>query len=78
MSRQDIFCAIDEERERQISKWGAQRAADNPWLAILVEEVGEVAQEKCREYIGNDVTENLKAELIQVATVAVAWLEELQ
>jgi len=45
-------------------------------LAILVEEVGEVARELC-EAGGNDPGPNLRVELIQVAAVAVAWAEAL-
>jgi NTP pyrophosphatase (non-canonical NTP hydrolase) len=52
-------------------------------LAVLVEEVGEVAQEVltqngCR--LARDTTgtvEGLRVELVQVAAVAVAWLEGL-
>jgi hypothetical protein len=40
------------------------------WSAILVEEVAEVVEE-----IGND--ERLRAELVQVAAVAVAWIEAI-
>jgi len=42
-------------------------------LSVLTEEVGEVA----RALNDNEPKENLKAELIQVAAVAVAWAESL-
>lgn len=78
MSRISVFNDIHQERERQIAKWGEQRAPDNPWLAILTEEVGEVAQEICHAYIGRGSKDALYAELIQVAAVSVAWLESLR
>lgn len=78
MNRQEIFNEIDIERSYQDHKWGAERAPDNPWLAILVEEVGEVAQEICQAYSTPGFGGGLKEELIQVATVAVAWLESLE
>lgn len=77
MNRTDIFEQINAERDRQNAKWGEQRAPDNPWLAILVEEVGEVAQEICLAYSGFSEKDRLRDELTQVATVAVAWLESL-
>lgn len=43
-------------------------------FAVLVEEVGEVAQELQTDHID---TERLKAELTQVAAVALRWLEQL-
>jgi NTP pyrophosphatase (non-canonical NTP hydrolase) len=44
-------------------------------LAVLTEEVGEVAKELL-ESDGNKV--NLRMELIQVAAVAVRWIEYLE
>ena len=50
-----------------------QLAADSPrWLSILVEEVGEVAHE-----LTYDATGSLRAELIDVLSVASAWLAAL-
>lgn len=45
-------------------------------LAILVEEVGEVAHELT--YDTDDSLENLRSELIQVASVALTWYESLR
>lgn len=48
--------------------------ADSPrWLAILVEEVGEIAN--AQTYDGPK--ENLRAELIDVLAVASAWVDSL-
>jgi NTP pyrophosphatase (non-canonical NTP hydrolase) len=72
-NRNEIFELINKERDKQDAKWGAlpRHLSDVVWLTILVEEVGECAQAilKCD-------WSNLKAEIIQVATVAIAWLED--
>jgi len=61
---------IIEERKRQDEKWGANRnLEDMEWLTILVEEVGESA-----EAILKGLPE-LKDEIVQIAAVALAWLE---
>ncbi len=66
-----ILQAIQDERDRQDAKWGSQRdLAQETWLTILVEEVGEVA-----ESILEGDPEGYAKELIQVAAVAVAALE---
>lgn len=36
---------VRKERERQIKKWGAQSQAPPIWMVILMEEVGEAADE---------------------------------
>jgi hypothetical protein len=79
--RYDIFTAISAERVRQRVKW----QSPHPWgtgdcssafvtapvkMAVLAEECGEVARAML-----DGKTEELRAELIQVAAVAVAWLE---
>ena len=48
-------------------------------LAILVEEVGEAAEAVIERlgYIGKPKGTDLRKELIQVAAVAVAWIEAL-
>lgn len=82
MTRAAIWAAILAERERQAKKW----EGEHDWgigdcssdlvsaavkSAVLAEECGEVAREAL------DGTVGLRAELIQVAAVAVAWLESL-
>jgi NTP pyrophosphatase (non-canonical NTP hydrolase) len=61
---------IMEERKRQDDKWGEQNHPDLYWLGILMEEAGELAK---------DIIEgkNPKKELVQVAAVALAWLEAI-
>ena len=75
--QQQIFKDIQEERDNQDDKWGSiQSREDNePWLQILVEEVGEVAEAQLKE--AYDPLQSLRKELIQVAAVAVAWIEKL-
>ena len=78
-----IHAAIMDERERQSVKWGK----DHPWgsgdcssnnvsqvvkSAVLQEECGEVARAVLDVDPGN-----LREELVQVAAVAVAWLESM-
>ena len=69
-----IFSDIDIERTRQKSKWGAQFHSDQEWPTILGEEFGEV----CKAFLEKGRSEELEAELIQVAAVAVAWLEDIR
>ena len=67
MERQDIFLLIEGERERQ-EKLHAKVDSELYMLAVLTEEIGEVAK-AVQE--GTNVVE----ELIQVAAVAIRWLE---
>ena len=82
MTRGEIFAAIEDERARQAEKWAGEHdwgigdcSSDlvNPSVkaAVLAEECGEVARAAL------DGTMDLRDELVQVAAVAVAWLEGL-
>jgi len=74
--RQAIFWQIDMERRKQDAKWGARQYHETDpgrILAILLEEVGEVATALLKQD-----EENLEDEVLQVAAVAVAWLEALK
>jgi hypothetical protein len=82
-TRETIYRAIDAERTRQQSKfnkphsWGvgdcsSYMVTDSTKLLVLAEECGEVS----RAVLERD-KDNLRAELVQVAAVAVAWLERL-
>jgi len=64
----DPLSEILTERERQDQKWGEQDHESLYWLAILTEEIGEVAQA-----ILNG--KRVRPEVVQVAAVALAWLE---
>lgn len=76
MTQKQVLNEIEKERYRQDIKW---RAGSNDWPSdprskylVLAEEVGEVAT----ALLEADA-ENLREELIQVAAVAVAWLENI-
>lgn len=66
----EVLDEIYDERVRQTNKWGIQNHDDTMWSVILGEEFGEV----CRAIFEGDEVQT-KEELIQVAAVAVAWLE---
>jgi NTP pyrophosphatase (non-canonical NTP hydrolase) len=70
---------VFEERLRQNELWGHQRHNQGIWLAILVEEVGEVAQAMQEGMVSQKETDsdNLYKELIQVAAVASAIAEQV-
>lgn len=81
--REVIFDDIDDERHRQ-----QQEHTDGPhhivyWLALLSEEVGELAhavldgQKVETEEDGDLVLEAIRTELVQIAALAVAALEDL-
>ena len=82
-TRSVIFDDIDDERERQIQKWGIQQHHALEWLAILTEEVGEMSQAVIEgwrarsEEQENHTLKALRDELVQIAAVAVAALEDL-
>jgi NTP pyrophosphatase (non-canonical NTP hydrolase) len=75
MHRNEIFELINKERDKQDAKWGAlpRCLSDMVWLTVLMEEVGE-----CAEAILKRDWSNLRLEIVQVATVAIAWLEDDQ
>lgn len=70
----EAFWDILVERRRQEDKWheppGSWPCAPGIKLAVLLEEVGEVAN----ALLERDAT-NLRAELVQVAAVCLKWLE---
>jgi NTP pyrophosphatase (non-canonical NTP hydrolase) len=78
-NRDLVYEDIDKERARQDEKWGwspddgvtIMSGPDvHAKVSVLAEEFGEVAHAVLE---GDDA--NLEDELIQVAAVAVAWLE---
>ena len=72
---EDVLNQIRAERERQNKKWGEQNHDDYRWLAILTEEVGELAQAILHDEFGGSHAGTAKTELVHVAAVAVQWLE---
>lgn len=67
-----ILDEVLDERLRQDNKWGQQNHNTFKWMTILGEEFGEA----CRGAFEDDLA-NYREELIQVAAVAVAAVENL-
>jgi hypothetical protein len=74
--------SVREERERQDIKWGIQNHTAEWWLAILMEEVGELAQailethfDKNPEHLTKGGIVNIRKEAVQSAAVALAIIE---
>jgi len=68
----EVLQSVGDERLRQDLRWGQQNHGDGLWLAILTEEVGETAEAML------DLSQtDIRAELVQVAAVAVAWIESI-
>jgi hypothetical protein len=83
MKRSDVYELIDDERGRQQSKWdgphswgsGDCSSDEVPTIVkvmVLAEEIGEVSRA-----VLDRAPDDLRTELVQVAAVAVAWLESL-
>lgn len=68
-----IWQEVKDEMYKQDARWGEQNHQRPFWLAILMEEVGEVAKAVI-EYDSAAYRE----ELIQVAAVAISALESLE
>jgi hypothetical protein len=84
VNRADVFTAIMLERARQGRKWSGSHdwgvgdcsgrgVAGEVKLAVLGEEFGEVARA-----LLDKKPAQLRKELVQVAAVAVAWLESIE
>lgn len=74
--------SIDKERERQDAKWGVQNHTSEWWLAILVEEVGELAQVILETHFDNGPAaahlrglDKIRHEAVECAAVAKALVE---
>ncbi len=83
-----VLADIVEERENQDKKWGTQNHDPFVWMSILMEEVGETCKEvqdvhkkstssRFSQAQFDASKEKYRAELVQVAAVAVAALESL-
>lgn len=68
---------ILRERARQDAKWGEQNYDPPVWMTILMEEVGEASECVLHEEFGGSEAQNLREEVVQIAAVAVAFLEFL-
>lgn len=76
-----ILEEVLQERVSQDKKWGEQNHAPMIWLGILAEEFGEVAMDANDFHFAKDTGrrfekgQGYRAELVQVAAVAVAMIE---
>ncbi|KKN54342.1 hypothetical protein LCGC14_0593200 [marine sediment metagenome] len=82
MTRGSIFEEINKERTRQDEKHGWQdthgRHLNEWWLAILMEEIGEVSEEMLDlHFQGKKDEADLRDEVLQAAAVAIAWVESI-
>ena len=76
--QQNVLQDVRSERRRQDILWGDQTGHSNfLWSAILGEEFGEVCNAALKSHFGNKPLDHLREELIQVAAVAVAWVEAI-
>ncbi|PHM51724.1 MazG-like family protein [Xenorhabdus sp. KK7.4] len=67
---------VTAEMGRQDEKWGANRdLSPFVWLTILTEEVGEFAQAVLHDEFGGSHAGTARAELVQVAAVALQIIE---
>lgn len=84
MTRSDIYALIDAERDQQAIQWAApHRWGQGDCSSLLVEETVKTAvlSEECGEVaraVLDADHEAMRRELVQVAAVAVAWLESLE
>lgn len=69
---------INEERERQDSRWGEQDHDPITWMSILTEEVGEAAHAANENKWNEQSLDDFKNEMVQVAAVAQAIIECLE
>lgn len=76
-----VLLLIQQERKRQHTPLGVQDLKPTEWLATLTEEVGEAAKSAFTlQQSQHDPVflEDLREDLVQVAAVAVQWLESIE
>lgn len=78
-TRTKVLNDIQDERDKQISKWGHQYHDYATWYTILGEEFGEVGQAIQKGSVAHKKTDadDLYKELIQVAAVVTAIAEQV-
>lgn len=69
-----VLADVVAERMAQDAKWGEQNHPSEVWLAILSEEVGEMAKTMLP---GEGTLFDTRDEAVQVAAVAVAFVESI-
>lgn len=75
----DVLSEVAFERGAQDMKWGEQNHDDGMWMKIIVEELGEAAKESLESegWKRDEANARLRMEVMQVAAVAVAWIEAI-
>lgn len=72
---QSFDMLVHQERQRQDEKWGEQNHNPYIWIAILLEEIGELARAVMEYHFREGATKDINNELIQVVAVAKAMFE---
>lgn len=73
-----VLCEVEDERYRQEKKWGKQNHPVEDYYTVLAEEFGEVGKAICEFRLQKKGSlDDIRAELIQTAAVAVAMVESL-
>lgn len=67
--------SVLQERKRQEAKWGEQNHDPFTYLAVLSEEVGELAQAALHTRFGGPAAAGLRDEAVHTAAVALAIVE---
>jgi len=76
----DVYAEVRRERNRQDARWGWTNRDPGWHLVVLAEEMGELARAVHDEKFaggGQAARDNARAEAIQVAAVAIAFVEGL-
>lgn len=79
-ARDRVLSDIDDRRTAQDEQYGQHNDTLGPdgWLAVLAREFCEAGNEANEHYKGRArSTDKLRAELVDVAAVAVAWIEAI-
>lgn len=79
--RDDILAEINAARDDAESKHGRNWHNYPTWISLLAEELGEAAKEAHSAHFGGDyinkASARLRAELLDVAQLAVALIEQI-
>lgn len=76
--RDDVLGRVRQEMNAQLRKWGQQDHDPFAYLAILVEEVGELAQAALKARFEGGAHHRMQAEALQVAAVGASLLQCLE
>lgn len=79
LERLDRVKPILDRRKQQDEKWGIQSHPNEWWYPILGEELGEIGKAMLEGHFDypDANEEGIRHEVIDVAAVALAWLEDI-